>query len=57
MSPQSAPLQIVKLFTNVPLERREHYGIIAKTIEEKETLREKGYHAFDLEDFETNMYM
>ncbi len=39
------------------LERREHYGIIAKTIEEKETLREKGYHAFDLEDFETNMYM
>ncbi|HWQ96340.1 MAG TPA: ATP-binding protein [Candidatus Methylomirabilis sp.] len=34
-------------------ERKEHYGIIAKTIEEKEILRENGYLAFDLKDFNT----
>lgn len=31
--------------------RKEHYGIIAKAIEGKEKLREKGYQAFDLQDF------
>jgi AAA+ ATPase superfamily predicted ATPase len=30
--------------------RKEHYGIIAKEIEGKEKLREKGYKAFDLSD-------
>ncbi len=30
--------------------RNEHYGIIAKAIEGKEKLREKGYQAFDLQD-------
>ncbi len=35
-------------------EREEHYGIIAKTIEEKEALRKKGYLAFDLNDFKSN---
>ncbi len=31
-------------------ERKEHYGIIAKEIADKEKLREKGYQAFDLSD-------
>ncbi len=34
-------------------ERKEYYGIIAKTIEEKKDLREKGYLAFDLGDFKS----
>ncbi|VVB94470.1 Archaea bacterial proteins of uncharacterised function [uncultured archaeon] len=33
-------------------ERKEHFGIIAKNIEGKRTFKKKGYHAFDLEDFE-----
>jgi len=31
--------------------RKEHFGIIAKKIEGKATLRKKGYLAFDLKDF------
>jgi len=31
-------------------ERKEHYGIIAKAIEGKERLREKGYQVFDLDE-------
>ncbi|NJD78653.1 MAG: ATP-binding protein [Candidatus Methanoperedens sp.] len=31
-------------------ERKERYGVIARTIEGKEAFREKGYLAFDLED-------
>ncbi len=34
-------------------ERKEQYGIIAKTIEKKEAFREKGYLAFDLDDFKS----
>ncbi|HWQ96414.1 MAG TPA: ATP-binding protein [Candidatus Methylomirabilis sp.] len=34
-------------------ERKEQYGIIAKTIEMKEAFREKGYLAFDLDDFKS----
>lgn len=34
--------------------RKDRYGIIAKTIEEKEALREKGYIAFDLEDIKSH---
>ena len=33
-------------------ERREYYGIIAKSIREKEMFREKGYICYDLRDFE-----
>lgn len=33
-------------------ERKEHYGVIAKTIEGKEKLRKKGYILFDFKDFE-----
>ena len=32
-------------------ERKERYGIIARTIEGKEVFRVKGYFAFDLEDW------
>ena len=30
--------------------RKEYYGIIARTIDGKEELRNRGYAAFDLED-------
>ncbi|MFZ3383846.1 MAG: DUF234 domain-containing protein [Candidatus Methanoperedens sp.] len=30
--------------------RNEHYGIIAKSIEGKERLKEKGYQVFDLDE-------
>jgi len=33
-------------------DRKERYGIIAKKIKGKEQLREKGIHAYDLEDIE-----
>ncbi len=33
-------------------ERKEHFGIIAKNIKGKKSLRKKSYHVFDLEDFE-----
>ena len=33
-------------------ERKEHYGIIAKSIREKEMFRDKGYICYDLGDFE-----
>lgn len=33
-------------------ERKEHYGVIAKTIKGKERLRKKGYISLDLSDFE-----
>ena len=36
-------------------ERKERYGIIARTIEGKEAFREKGYFAFDLEDLRSNL--
>ena len=31
--------------------KKEHFGIIAKKIKQKEKLREEGYLAFDLNDF------
>ena len=36
-------------------DRRERYGIIAKKIKGKEKLREKGIHAYDLDDIEEVM--
>jgi AAA+ ATPase superfamily predicted ATPase len=33
-------------------ERKEHFGIIAKKIKEKEKLRRGGYLCYDLKDFE-----
>lgn len=32
-------------------DRKEYFGIIAKKIERKEELRDRGFTAFDLEDF------
>ena len=31
--------------------RREYFGIVARTIERKGDLRDKGYVVFDLDDF------
>ena len=36
-------------------ERKEHYSVIARTIEGKEAFREKGYFAFDLENFQSRV--
>ncbi|KXB01245.1 hypothetical protein AKJ43_03535 [candidate division MSBL1 archaeon SCGC-AAA261D19] len=33
--------------------RKEYYGVVGKTIEGKENLREKGYLVFDLKDLES----
>jgi AAA+ ATPase superfamily predicted ATPase len=32
--------------------RNEYYGIMARNLERKETLRDKGFIAFDLDDFD-----
>ncbi len=33
-------------------QRREHYGVIAKKIENKEDLKKEGFLVYDLEDFD-----
>jgi hypothetical protein len=32
------------------IQKKKHYGIIAKKVEGKELLKKKGYKIFDLED-------
>ncbi|NJE54470.1 ATP-binding protein [Thermococcus sp. 21S9] len=44
--------RLEKKSANLGLRGENHYGIIAKSIEGKERLKEKGYLAFDLRDFE-----
>ncbi len=37
-------------------DRKEYFGIIAKRIERKEELRDRGFTVFDLEDFFSFQY-